>query len=72
MKKVLLLFAVLMASVNLAPIGQATGIIKGSDGNVIPFADIQWKGTDTGANVCAGRMFQPMALSGIPSTLSHC
>lgn len=70
MKKVLLLFAVLMASVNLACTEQATGIIKCSDGYVIPFAPIPVKGT--GTIVSPGGMFQLMALSGIQSTSNHC
>ncbi|MFY0253780.1 SusC/RagA family TonB-linked outer membrane protein [Chitinophaga sp. 30R24] len=60
MKKVLLLFAMLMAIVSLAysQQRQVTGTVKGSDGNAIPFATIQIKGTNTGTVANASGTFQ--------------
>lgn len=72
MKKVLLLFAVLMASVNLASTEQARGIIKCSDGNVITFAVILVNGANTGTSASPGGMLQWMALSGIQPKSDRC
>jgi hypothetical protein len=72
MKKVLFLFAVLMASVNLASTEQATGIIKCSDGNAIPFVAISVKGTNAGTITSSSRTFQLLALSGIPPKSDRC
>lgn len=60
MKKVLLLFAVLMALVSLAYSQQrkVTGTVKGNDGNPVPFATIQIKGTNTGTTANPSGVFQ--------------
>jgi len=70
MKKVLPLFAVLMAVVTLVCIKQATGIIKCSNDNGTTFAVMQMKSTDTSAS--PGGMYQCMVLPGIQPTADHC
>jgi TonB-linked SusC/RagA family outer membrane protein len=70
MKKVLLLFAMLMAIVSLAysQQRQVTGTVKGNDGNVIPFATIQIKGTNTGTTANPSGIFH-VSVSGSATVL---
>jgi hypothetical protein len=72
MKKVLFLFAVLMASVNLTCTEQATGIITGNDGSVMLLTLIRVKGTYTATVAGPGGMFSLMVLSGIQPKSNRC